>query len=889
MDFFVYKDKIEAALKNQKLDLEAMIKEGLRNRKQFVGEMSELILDLSSTHRRKLLEILIRDGSVDLIPLFIDAIEKEPDALYAKALLGLYAKFEHYEALGPLKVLKSKLNYTLDRDHQRVVSKLNAKFREHFYMDEFQAGNKNFKRLSQAVKVMLSGTDPVYVPFISAMILHEDPVYRSPGVRVLAHLGDLGAVDPLLELMGMLLKEQGRSNAFQEILIDEDMLQINSLQSYMEELGRRAEWEPKLVDSLVVEVLEKNLDTTMAWVSHSFGPIGPALWDSVTDFLTSLLIEGDVPKAKKKRLELAFKGNWESKRELINNVTMAIGKIGRRTDSPELVEQVENAIPEDNPKRESYLVSMLAGFCSEKARISLLEHLEKSTDPDLLLETLNALEAFELKEVPPKLYQLAKDPDYKRLRVKAMELIGASRPSSEDLGSLLQHEKMSVRIDVIAMIAEYKLQSGYNQLIEMLKEDPSQNLLLALVEALAPFPRSTTGEAVYPFFLMPNPYSIRQAALVTLVQAGGPKRMTMVFQGLETYKEEKVPEVLSSIFLLIEPLPTEEQSPDLVNLPEIWGDLLKNENERFRLNSLTILEKADWDLAIDLETWVEVLADALKDRTHPRKLTEQRRLKGLLLKARSRQVMNPVVSRGKRGRQMEKMLNLLEFIENGTESEKLASLRMINVMYKPNLLPGRDCERLVYLIELFFDESKENPEHLKLAISMASRIGHPNMVPYIKDLLNHENAELVRFARSGQTLIQKCLGLDYHEIQSILVLEETPELTEALYDMLKEKEYDVDKADDEVTCIAALAEKPYDLLILANKLPNGDGLEFWRRAKRQRVAPDKIVFVTGNKEEEGANTIASSGADWLFKPISPDQLYNKIKDIDQRSAPRLAG
>lgn len=880
MELFIYKDRILATYKDEELDVQPILDEALsQNRKQLIDELEIFVPQMNPKPRANLMGLLMEDGGVDLIPAFITAIEKEPNVLYAKSLLNLYGKFEHFEAVEPLKAIKSTLNYQLDKTHQRILSKLNGKFREHFYMGEFEAGNKSYKRMKHAMDVMLESNDPVYVPFVSAMILSEDPVYREPGVRVLDQLGDETCVDPLLELLEMVLKEKQRNGVLQSFLFREDMLNCKSLQTYLQTMGEIAGWEEDRYDRLSNEILSKRYTGTITLIAHSFGPFANVLWEQVTTFLKDWFSRGEWDKDILKRMEMAFTSDLESKNRLINNLTMALGKIGRRDDLPDVATRVEAALPEDEPKRASFVISMLAGYRSPKALKDLYRYLEEGDDPEILSETLVALDAFEMDSLHPKLFELAVDPDFKAIRNNALNLIGRTGPKQEELAPMLDCKLLAVRNDVVSMIANFGLEAGYQLLLEHLARDASQAFNTTLLEALEAFPRKATGEAVARFYYPNNPYPVRSAALNTLAKSGGHNRMTLIFKGLDAYDEKKVPEEMTSIFMLIEPLPPEKLPADIVELPERWAKLMVSDNEKFRTNTLNILEKADWDFATNHDAWVETLTEVLETKLD-RHIEEQRRVKGLLLKARSRQIMKPSATTNRRRRNVDKLYTCLDRMESGSDAERLKALYVVNVVYRTGMLSEKDCDQLVYLLQLFFAENQKEPANLKLAISISAKMGHPKLETELKHLLQHWDHEVQRFARAGLRYIRKHHGSIPYFVQSVLVMDQTPYMSRVVENLLEKTGYLVALAPNAKDCIQMLTEEPYDLLILGEQVPEGLGVNLWRKTKRLHVAPDRIIILTAQRGREQQAPIKASGVDGLLaKPFSSEELIEMIKSM----------
>lgn len=109
MDLF--KDKIIEIFKhdNEKL-LRTFIERQLsENREGALESFSTLMDQIEGRHRLRLFEIFIDDGGKDLIPLYINTLQKERNLLFAKSMLFIYSNFEHSEALDALLPLENRL------------------------------------------------------------------------------------------------------------------------------------------------------------------------------------------------------------------------------------------------------------------------------------------------------------------------------------------------------------------------------------------------------------------------------------------------------------------------------------------------------------------------------------------------------------------------------------------------------------------------------------------------------------------------------------------------------------------------------------------------------------------------------------------------------------
>jgi CheY-like chemotaxis protein len=113
----------------------------------------------------------------------------------------------------------------------------------------------------------------------------------------------------------------------------------------------------------------------------------------------------------------------------------------------------------------------------------------------------------------------------------------------------------------------------------------------------------------------------------------------------------------------------------------------------------------------------------------------------------------------------------------------------------------------------------------------------------------------------------------------ILWIDDEVELLKPLVMFLEKKGYSVDVASNGMDGIEKVQDNNFDLVLLDEMMPGLDGLETLERIKN--IDSDiKVVMVT-KSEAEGIMdlAIANQIADYLIKPINPNQIIMSIKKI----------
>ncbi|HEX6632401.1 MAG TPA: response regulator [Usitatibacter sp.] len=133
----------------------------------------------------------------------------------------------------------------------------------------------------------------------------------------------------------------------------------------------------------------------------------------------------------------------------------------------------------------------------------------------------------------------------------------------------------------------------------------------------------------------------------------------------------------------------------------------------------------------------------------------------------------------------------------------------------------------------------------------------------------------------------------------ILVVDDTPTNVKLLEDLLRFHGYEVEAAFDGQSALAALAERPPDLLLLDVLMPGLDGHEVCRAVRADpALAMLPVVMVTALEDrEERVRGLEAGADDFLSKPLNPPELVARVRsllrirrlyDTVQRQAAQLA-
>ncbi|NVM77413.1 CheY-like chemotaxis protein [Duganella sp. SG902] len=112
---------------------------------------------------------------------------------------------------------------------------------------------------------------------------------------------------------------------------------------------------------------------------------------------------------------------------------------------------------------------------------------------------------------------------------------------------------------------------------------------------------------------------------------------------------------------------------------------------------------------------------------------------------------------------------------------------------------------------------------------------------------------------------------------TVLIVDDTPDNITLLSTLLKDK-YNTKVATSGATALQIVASSKVDLILLDIMMPDVDGIETCRRLKADPASVGiPVVFLTAKSQQEDEALGRSVGAaDFLRKPVNPDQLFARV-------------
>ena len=123
----------------------------------------------------------------------------------------------------------------------------------------------------------------------------------------------------------------------------------------------------------------------------------------------------------------------------------------------------------------------------------------------------------------------------------------------------------------------------------------------------------------------------------------------------------------------------------------------------------------------------------------------------------------------------------------------------------------------------------------------------------------------------------------------ILVVDDEPDLVEAVARGLRREGYAVDTALDGDEALAKASWTPYDLVCLDSTMPGVDGLEVCRALRAnptEGVVPRVLMLTARDTLEDRVQGLDVGADDYLVKPFAFDELAARVRSLLRRDSGR---
>src|SRR5215831_15927437 len=118
----------------------------------------------------------------------------------------------------------------------------------------------------------------------------------------------------------------------------------------------------------------------------------------------------------------------------------------------------------------------------------------------------------------------------------------------------------------------------------------------------------------------------------------------------------------------------------------------------------------------------------------------------------------------------------------------------------------------------------------------------------------------------------------------VLIVEDERRLGEFLKQALSECRYTATWVRTRKEAADALAETPYDVIVLDLSLPDGDGLELLRQWRSSGFNEPVLILSARDSMEDRVKGLDLGADDYLPKPFSLEELLARIRSLLRRQS-----
>jgi len=120
--------------------------------------------------------------------------------------------------------------------------------------------------------------------------------------------------------------------------------------------------------------------------------------------------------------------------------------------------------------------------------------------------------------------------------------------------------------------------------------------------------------------------------------------------------------------------------------------------------------------------------------------------------------------------------------------------------------------------------------------------------------------------------------------ETILVVEDDPQVREALTRALRYEGYTVDAVTDGGKALEAVADSPPDAIVLDVMMPFVDGLETCRRLRARGVAIPVLMLTALGEVADRVDGLDAGADDYMVKPFALEELLARVRALLRRSS-----
>lgn len=122
-----------------------------------------------------------------------------------------------------------------------------------------------------------------------------------------------------------------------------------------------------------------------------------------------------------------------------------------------------------------------------------------------------------------------------------------------------------------------------------------------------------------------------------------------------------------------------------------------------------------------------------------------------------------------------------------------------------------------------------------------------------------------------------------HTVSMIYVIEDNPQIREAVVEYLKLKDHEVMEFDSTKGVLEAVSHRPPDLCILDVLLPDGNGFALAKKLREKHPEVPFIFLTAKDSESDRILGLELGAEDYVVKPFSPRELVLRVEAVLRRT------
>ncbi|MBR2875856.1 MAG: response regulator transcription factor [Clostridia bacterium] len=117
----------------------------------------------------------------------------------------------------------------------------------------------------------------------------------------------------------------------------------------------------------------------------------------------------------------------------------------------------------------------------------------------------------------------------------------------------------------------------------------------------------------------------------------------------------------------------------------------------------------------------------------------------------------------------------------------------------------------------------------------------------------------------------------------LLLVEDEERMAQALCEILRIENYEVEHFSDGISGLAAIESNTYDIVILDVMLPGMNGYDVIRNARQQGIKTPVLMLTAKSEIDDKVEGLDSGADDYLTKPFLTKELLARLRALCRRS------